>query len=149
MDEAFSGNLIPLDVLLTAHVSLRKRGEIIFESQLKDDFFLEQRTDITFKYGYFEDANWTIIGQITSLKSPINPKINDSIAELKGKIEREFADKENFNINLFVKTIVSEIDLLSKRLGLLPLLGQQHIGFTPIAIYREPQINEYFLRCIY
>jgi hypothetical protein len=70
--------------------------------------------------------------------------INESIDELKNKIEREFADKENFNINLFVKTIVGEIDLFSKRLGLLPLVGKHHIAFTPIAIYREPEINTYF-----
>lgn len=42
VDEAFSGNLIPLDVLLTAHVSLRKRGEMVFESQLKYDFSLNK-----------------------------------------------------------------------------------------------------------
>ena len=144
VDEAFSGNLIPLDVLLTAHVFLKRRGELIFESQLKDEFFLEQRTDIAFKYGYFEDANWTIVRQITSLKSAKSQNVNDSIAELKKKIEEEFAKKEKLNINLFVKTLISEIDLLSKKLGLLPLIGQQHVAFTPIAIYREPQINAYF-----
>ena len=147
VDEAFSGNLIPLDVLLTAHIALKKgRGELIFESQLKDDFFLEQRTDITFKYGYFEDANWTIVGQITSLKAPKNPTVKESFEELKEKITREFEKKDNLDVNHLVKTTVSEIDLLSKKLGLLPLMGQRHIAFTPIAIYREPQINNYFSR---
>jgi hypothetical protein len=144
LDEAFSGDLIPLDVLLAAHLSLNKRGELIFESQLKDEYFLEQRTDIAFKYGYFEDANWTIVGQITSLKPPINPILSESLKELKTELDKVFADKENLDVNLFAKSMVREIDLFSKRLGLLPLVGQRHIAFTPIAIYREPQINKYF-----
>ena len=145
-DEAFSGNLIPLDVLLTAHFSLKNNmGELIFESQLKDDFFLEQRTDIAFKYGYFEDAKWTIVGQITSLKAPEPAVIKNTIAEMQERFKGKFENKD-LDVNWLVKTIVSEIDILSKRLGLLPQLGQKHIAFTPIAIYREPKINKYFLR---
>lgn len=142
LTEIFDGDLIPLEVLLTSEFSLNKRGILKFESQLKDDFLLEKRTDLSFKYSYFEDANWTIIGQITSLKGARENSIEEALDAMKNRIDEAFKEPKNIDINVFVKTIVREIDLLTKTIGLQPQVDQKSIALTPIAIYREPQINQ-------
>lgn len=50
-------------------------------SQLPDQFLLEDRTELSFKYGFFEDTEWTIIGQITSNKSPASPIFNEVLQQ--------------------------------------------------------------------
>lgn len=142
--EVFDGSIIPLEVLLTSEFSLNKFGTLTFESQLKNDFLLEKRSDLSFKYSYFEDANWTIIGQITSLKGARQNNIEDSINDIKKRFEKAFENPKNLDINVFVKTIVKEIDLLTKTIGLQPQVSNGSIALTPIAIYREPRMNKKF-----
>lgn len=142
--EIFSGDLIPLEVLLTSYFSVGKNGNVTFESQLKDDYLLEKRTDLSFKYSHFEDANWTIIGQITSLKGTKSPNIKKSIEKLTTEIEKITDSPENLDINKFVKTFIKKLDTFTKEIGLQPQVGEYNVALTPIAIYREPEVNSNF-----
>jgi len=137
--EVFEGDLIPLEVLLTSHFSTGNNSSITFESQLKDDFLLEERSDLSFKYSHFEDANWTIIGQITSLSG----RSASDIEQAAGKLKSEFENlSEEVNINDFAKTFIEKLDNFTKDIGLQPQVGKRNVALTPIAIYREPKVNE-------
>jgi hypothetical protein len=109
IDEAFRGSLLPLDVLLISSISLDNRGILTFESLLKDEFFLEERTDISFKYGYFEDANWTIIGQVTSLNAPGAQNVVETLESLTEDIEVHVKDPNNIDreVNTFSDSLLS------------------------------------------
>lgn len=141
INQVFSGELIPLDVLLTSKISLGKLGELIFESQLKDKYLLEERTDLSYKYGFYEDTNWTIVGQITSLKSRKPYKMDETFNHFTENLTRLFSEGKELDINQAVKSTIKEIDLLNKKLGLLPLISENSIAITPIAIFSEPTKN--------
>jgi len=111
--EVFEGDLIPLEVLLTSRLSAGGNSNITFESQLKDGFLLEERSDLSFKYSHFEDANWTIIGQITSLSGRSSSDIEQAMEKLKNEFEKLADTQENseeVNINEFVKTFIEKLD---------------------------------------
>jgi len=143
--EFFNGNMIPHDILLTSKIQLGKNGDLTFESQIQDNFLLEDRTELSYKYGFFEDTEWTIIGQITSINNSIPPNFNEVLERTQDRIAQIFSQHDTLNINATVKEIIKEIDQLSKEVGLLPLVGESNIAITPIAIYREPKKNSFFM----
>lgn len=143
--EFFNGNMIPHDILLTSIIQLGKNGNLTFESQIQDQFLLENRTELSYKYGFFEDTEWTIIGQITSINNSVSPNFNEVLERTQDRITQVFSQHDTLNINSTVKEIVKEIDQLSKEIGLLPLVGKRNIAITPVAIYREPKKNGFFV----
>lgn len=144
INKIFSGELIPLDVLLTSKFNVGKRGQLVFESQIKDKYLLEERTDLSYKYGFFEDTNWTIVGQVTSLKAPTPYKIDETFSQFTDNLTGLFSKGKELDINQAVKSMIKEIDLLNKKMGLLPLVSEGSIAITPIAIFSEPSINSSF-----
>lgn len=146
VNEFFNGGMIPHNILLKSSLDFGRSGCLSFESQLKDSFLLEDRTELAYKYGLFEDAEWTIIGQVTSTKSSINPNFNEVMEETGKKVAENFKGPKSLRINSTVKEVIKDIDELSKKVGLLPLVDRRSIAVTPIAIYREPKQNSFFKR---
>lgn len=144
IDEFFNGQMIPHDILLKSEFNVGNLGKVTFESQLKDSYLLEERTDLSYKYGFYDDADWMIVGQITSTRSVEQFNFQKVFEESAKKITEVFSRANTLNVNSAVKDVVKEIDQLTKKLGLLPLVDEQNISLTPIAIFREPNGNSFF-----
>ncbi|WP_285766759.1 hypothetical protein [Peribacillus sp. SI8-4] len=143
VNDVLSGEMIPLDILLKADLMTLNDSTLSFESQLKEKYLLEERTDLSFKYGYFEDTRWTIIGQITSLQSPSKYKLEETFKEFGDNITDLLSKSNDIELSSAVKGIIKEIDTLTKKTGLLPTVGENNIAITPIAIYIEPIKNPF------
>lgn len=141
--DVLSGEMIPLDILLKTNLTDLAGGQISFESQLKEKYLLEDRTDLSFKYGYFEDARWTIIAQINSLKSPSQYSFNETVNEFSENIQQLFSNPTEIEITGALKGVIKEIDALTKKGGLLPSVGENNISVTPLVIYVEPLKNPF------
>lgn len=144
IDEVFKGDIVPLDIMLISQKKVKENGgSLKFESILKEKYLLENRLNLSFKYGTYEDANWTIIGQLTTTKYPEQVDFEKIITEYSNKFSK-LSEEFKIDINEFVKTAIKEVDIFSKKVGLMPQLSSRHLGFTPIAIFRQPKVNDYF-----
>lgn len=86
---------------------------------------LEDRTELAYKYSLSEDAEWTIIGQVTSTKSTMNPNSNERKEDTDKKVPENLKGPKSRSINFTVKEVIKDIDELSKKVGLLPLGDQR------------------------
>lgn len=142
INDILSGQLIPLDILIKSTLNIDD-SNLYFESQLKEKYLLEDRTDLSFKYGYFENIKWTIIGQITSTNNPSKFRLEETIQLFADNITKLFNDPNEIEFDSAVKGLINEIDILTKKIGLLPTVSENNISLTPIAIYIEPNKNPF------
>lgn len=78
------------------------------------------------------------------MKPPARLDLESVMNEYSEKFDH-LSSEFKIDLNEFIKSTIKEVDIFSRKVGITPQLSEGHVGFSPIAIFREPTINEFFL----